>query len=383
MMIILIFIFSSFFLLDIIQHVFLWQSRIHIGKWSDKIAWKNAVFSQTEKWLLHTPKVKLTDNSRLIVLDILKGNYTKKTIQYWQEAALLLALIDLYKATKNERTKFKINVFLASKLKENGDWNTEIQSIDALILAFALMQIPWLDSNKYQPAFDKAYQFALAQKEADNMIRYREHMKNYRYVDTVGFVVPFLCKYGQMYANQTAIDLALLQLKTYFANGFLDTLKIPVHAYKIPNNIPVGLYGWGRGFAWYVLALGELLEFNTSDISVDLLLISNSVAASIISLQQENGSWSWLLTDESSRSDSSTTAVFTWFLLDKRINTLEGSANAAQNGLVYLQSVTRRDGTLDYSQGGTKALGVYAKTFERLPFSQGMLSRAILRNDAQ
>ena len=43
----------------------------------------------------------------------------------------------------------------------------------------------------------------------------------------------------------------------------------------------------------------------------------------------------------------------------------------------YLQSVTRRDGTVDFSQGDTKGIGVYSMNFDRLPFTQGFVLRTL------
>ena len=37
----------------------------------------NQLLSIGVKWLNKTPKMKVTDNTRLIVIDMLQGNYTK------------------------------------------------------------------------------------------------------------------------------------------------------------------------------------------------------------------------------------------------------------------------------------------------------------------
>ena len=71
------------------------------------------------------------------------------------------------------------------------------------------------------------------------------------------------------------------------------------------------------------------------------------------------------------RSDSSATAVFAWLFKERK------EIKASQKALQYLQSVTRRDGAVDFSQGDTKGLGVYAQEFNILPFTQGFLLRAI------
>ena len=44
-------------------------------------------------------------------------------------------------------------------------------------------------------------------------------------------------------------------------------------------------------------------------------------------------------------------------------------------------SVTRRDGTIDFSQGDTKDIGVYSMLFEVLPFTQGMVLRCVKKDE--
>ena len=42
-----------------------------------------------------------------------------------------------------------------------------------------------------------------------------------------------------------------------------------------------------------------------------------------------------------------------------------------------LQTVTQRNGAIDFSQGDTKAIGVYSKEFSILPFTQGFCLRTL------
>ena len=69
-----------------------------MGWLTDLNLWNAKVFEITLKWLKNTPTIKLTDNNRLILIDIVKGNYKRSSIQSWQEAALLLGLNQYEKA---------------------------------------------------------------------------------------------------------------------------------------------------------------------------------------------------------------------------------------------------------------------------------------------
>lgn len=64
----------------------------HIGRWTDKQAWQQAVTRLAIRWTVKTPTVKITDNNRYLLLDMLQGRYRSNTIQSWQAASLLLGL---------------------------------------------------------------------------------------------------------------------------------------------------------------------------------------------------------------------------------------------------------------------------------------------------
>ena len=47
---------------------------------------------RARQWLYKSPTVQITDQDRLVLWDMLKGNYRSTTIQSWQDAGLLLSL---------------------------------------------------------------------------------------------------------------------------------------------------------------------------------------------------------------------------------------------------------------------------------------------------
>ena len=55
--------------------------RFHIGRWENDNEWINAVEKVCVKWTKRTPTVKITDNSKLIAIDMINGKYRSKTIQ--------------------------------------------------------------------------------------------------------------------------------------------------------------------------------------------------------------------------------------------------------------------------------------------------------------
>ena len=360
--------------IDLFPALWIWQSRIKIGKFTDNNTWKEKVLQKSISWLNNMPKTKIKDEGQLIIIDILKNQYTNKTLQSWQEAALVLGLNDAYKKTQDESIKTEILRFIHSKIDKNGDWQSPPHEVDTALLAFAFLETTFVDKNHIKPALDHIYQLILSKIGEEGTVMYRTSTKNYRYVDTIGFICPFLTKYGAEFKNEEAINLAILQIKNYVKFGMLEN-KIPCHAYEINSKFPVGIFGWGRGLAWFLIGLLETYKNLPQDHSdkKNLEQICKEMAFTLTQFQQANGGFSWSLLVENARIDSSATSVFAWFL--KEMNQIE----ACEKAINYLKTVTQRSGAVDFSQGDTKSMGVYSQKFEILPFTQGFVLKMLFR----
>jgi len=367
--------------IDLVPVIKDWVLRIHMGRYEDKPIWNETITKKGSKWLLNTPKIKVTDNTRLVVIDMLKGNYTKSTIQHWQEASLVLGLSEYLKHNDDKEMKSEIEKFLNSKFDSNGQWLEKPKHIDGAILAYAIMKLEYIDINKYKKALDYTWEMIKEHIGEDGTVEYRKFMKSYRYVDTIGFICPFLVCYGTKFNKDDCIDLAVKQIKEYEQYGMLDKHSLPCHVYKIENKVPLGLYGWGRGLGWFAIGLIDAWNELPQD-SKYKFAFEESVkrfAEAAMSFQQDNGSWNWTVTRNESRSDSSATATLGWFMLNaSKIDKVSKEClDSTEKAMSYLMKVTRKDGAVDFSQGDTKDIGVYSTLFNILPFTQGFCIRLI------
>lgn len=360
---------------DIIPITKTWISRIHIGRYDNKDIWKNAIAGKSVKWLNNTPKIKVTDNTRLVIIDKLKGNYSKSAIQHWQHAALLLGLNEGGDNKANE----SINKYLNSHFDGNGQWKEKPEFVDCAILSYAIMKYDTAD--KYKPSLDYTYELIKELVGEDNTVKYRESMPNYRYVDTVGFISPFLVRYGLKYNDEKAIELGIKQITEYYKYGFDSESNIPFHAYDVNNKYKLGLCGWGRGLGWFAIGLidawRELPSSNEYKNVLEKIVIK--YANTILKLQLDNGGFGWTVTRKETRIDSSTTATLGYFLVcASEIEEITDKCLEGYNKTIkYLMSVTKKNGEIDFSQGDTKDIGVYSILFDILPFAQGFALRAI------
>lgn len=370
-----LFFLTIFFLLilaiDFFPDFWIWQSRIKIGRYTNQKEWQKKILEKSLSWLNVMPKTKIKDENKFIVLDILKNKYTNKTLQSWQEASLLLGLNEAYQKNENPKIKYEILKFVNSKIDKQGNWIVEPKEVDTALLAFAISEIPFLD-REIKPALDFIYNLIVSKIGKDTTVMYRNTTHNYRYVDTIGFICPFLTKYGIEFQKEEAIHLAVSQIKNFEKYGMLEN-KISCHAYEVNTKNPLGIFGWGRGLAWFIIGTLETFKI-LPEKHLEKKYLQNLlqlIAETLIEFQRKDGSFAWNLLDEHSRSDSSATAVFAWFFKEMNYN------EEAIKALDYLKSVTRRNGAIDFSQGDTKAIGVYSQKFEILPFTQGFVLKTL------
>ena len=374
-MIILIILIIVILLNDIIPIIKTWVSRIHIGRYDNKDIWKTAIAEKSVKWINNTPKIKVTDNTRLVIIDKLKGNYSKSAIQHWQHASLLLGL----NGDDNNKARESINKYLNSHFDNNGQWKEKPEFVDCAILSYAVMKCDTTD--KYKHSLDYTYELIKELVGEDNTVKYRKSMPNYRYVDTVGFISPFLVKYGLKYNDEKAIELGIKQITEYYKYGFDSDNNIPFHAYDVNNKYKLGLCGWGRGLGWFAIGLiDSWIELpNNNKYKNVLEEIVIKYANAILKVQLDNGGFGWTVTRKETRIDSSTTATLAYFLIcaSEIKEITERCLEGYNKAIKYLMSVTKKNGEVDFSQGDTKDIGVYSVLFDILPFAQGFALRAI------
>lgn len=372
-------LFLVVFLIDAFPLFLTWQSRIRIGRFQDKELWKEKVLDISKKWLKNIPTIKLTDSSRLIIIDMLKGNYKRNAIQSWQEAALVLGLTQYFETTADETIKKHILHFIQNKINSQGSWRIKPTETDHAILAYAFLNADFVDHQKYRSAYEETYQMILSLKGSDGTVAYKKHNQNFRFVDTVGFICPFLIHYGQKFNVPEAVDLAILQIKEYQKYGMMNNENIPCHTYNVNTKIPTGLFGWGRGLGWFVIGLIDSWNAlpNHHPEKKELEAIVIKTVNSVIKFQNNDGSFHWILFDFAARKDSSVCATLGWFFTVAAAipEISELCKTASEICMQYLMSVTRRNGAIDFSQGDTKAIGIYSNHFDILPFTQGFCLR--------
>ena len=326
-------------LVDVLLQVYEWQARIHIGRWTDRESWHDALEKKARKWILCTPKIPKSDNQRLVLLDIMKGDYWTSTIQSWQLGALIMGLEkqDVEKCLKHG-IRFEVNNI----------------NVDHVFLAYALFSKGLLSEENMQIVDS----FLSKYVEKKMSIPYREVNKKIHFVDTLGLACPYLYARGHCdLVNKMISDIEKVSL-----DGVL-----PPHAFLLDRMKPLGLFDWSRGLGWYIIALlftNEKGERNNQIIRL---------ADYLLSFEKPCGGYGWMIMDDGACVESSGTSIIGLLNVSAyKITGNEAYKATAERIEMFLMHSTRRDGAVDYAQGDTKGLGRYSTRFSIMPFVQGM-----------
>lgn len=349
---ILLFIVTIFLGVDLYINLNEWQSRIHIGRWSDHQEWQQAVEKKAWQWLKKSPTVRTSNNTRLLLWDMLTGKYRNKTVQSWQDAGLLLGL-----------GKEACEQYVAA----HPDLFKQGFETDQALLAFALAKHDCLAEAQKQVVMDFFKQYT----DRGETIPYRKHVKNLRFVDTIGMVVPFLHLVGMdADAARQVADYDKTLLRGVF----------PSHAYNLETDLPLGVHDWARGIGWYILGL--IFSTDVADHNARIVRLANA----LLPLQKTDGSYACFVFNRADCMESSGTALIGLLM----VKAFEITLNAeylicAKRVESSLMRGTRRNGALDYCQADTQGTGFYSHVFSTMPFAQGMallLSKRIDKYEA-
>lgn len=348
--------------------------RFHIGRYANVQDWHRKVEKKAAKWLRKTPTVKITDNSRYMLLDFITGKYKSHTIQSWQKAALILGLLN----SRNDDYRKQAKEAAKAMIDENGRWKRKPVAVDCGMLSYAVLKAVD-DPNKIKPAMDESLSVIRKNINDEGMISYTGGRENPdMYVDTIGLVCPFLMLYARMYNEAEMEKIAFRQLEVFHKYGLYSGTALPNHAFNIKSRLPLGVYGWGRGTAWYFIGLMDsypLFKEKMHKEKVEQWLIE--AANCYLDYQRKDGGFGSIL-QRTQTYDSSITCAMAWFYAEMG-NMYKNTTykEASEKCLKKVLNCTRITGAIDLCQGDTKDIGVFAQTYDIMPFAQGMVLRAL------
>lgn len=161
-----------FFSVDWTIELYKWQSRIHIGRWTDRKAWQQAVEKGTP---MAIQKPYRTDYGSRSVSPL---GYAKRELSFHHHTKLAgcRTPLSLPEQDAQEYVKRHPSLFI----KEN--WQ-----IDQSLLAYVLKKKDAL----YMETEKEIKEHFISYQQTEQTIPYRKTLPHIRFVDTIGLVCPF------------------------------------------------------------------------------------------------------------------------------------------------------------------------------------------------
>lgn len=349
--------------------------RYHIGKWTDQAKWEAAVKNCALKWLLHPPVVSAVDESQYRLAGIMKEQNVNTTIQSWQKAGLALGVLSVCD-TKQDRDL--LNRWAQRLIGTDGCWKLQLKKVDWSMLGYALLKQAE-HPNELKQAADQVFGVLQENLCTDGMISYSQGKDTtIRYVDTLGMVCPFLALYGRLYREPGVTILAIKQIELFRENGLFHGTNLPCHAYDAKTKLPLGIYGWGRGTAWYTIALIDTWrELPEGDDKKRMESWIKEAADEYCRYQKEDGAFYTILQGGGQYDSSATAAMAYFYHICAKIFNNNDYAYVSQKCLNRLMVVTLQDGAIDQCQGDTHGIGIFSQSFDVMPFVQGLALRSM------
>lgn len=158
----------------------------------------------------------------------------------------------------------------------------------------------------------------------------------------------------------------------YYKTAYLEHSGLIAHAYDNETEVPLGIYGWGRGMGWWMLGIMDsYLEIPSEQLKKIII----ETADKIIKFENDNGGFASNLALKNNTESSVTSIAAYFYQKCYEITSKEQYQEVADRCIGALMRNTRRSGEIDFSQGDTKGIGIYSQTYNIMPFTQGIVTR--------
>lgn len=219
---------------------------------------------------------------------------------------------------------FWTHAMLAQGLEEAGELETlkryydlwiqkdlPIHNVDNVMNGYSLLYVyEQTKEEKYKVAADKLYQYLLQYKqEMKETMPYRKHHPTHIYVDGLGMMVPFLCRYGNMFGKKEAIELGILQIREFAEQGMDEASGLPYHGYDVKTKVKYGIIGWGRAVGWLLFAMADSYEYLGKEEKEWLGKVYQKILQDSLQYLRKDGYFSWQLSAVEGPKDTSATAM--------------------------------------------------------------------------
>ena len=279
-----------------------------------------------------------------------------------------------------------------------------IYHIDNIMNGYSLVYVYLKTGNiKYKKMMDKLCDYLCSYyKEYGNIMPYRGNHPTHIYADELGMIVPFLCRYGESFGVQEAVELGQKLLIDFLEKGMDETTGLPYHGYDVNTGVKYGIVGWGRAVGWLLLGMADSVEFMRDSREKEIIVIAfQQLVKNSFQYFKESGYFPWQLPAREGPVDTSATAMIAYAIVkgkrtaylrcDCEMDELMGKTLPA--GRLSMEEVLKRmekaliqsyqEGQIMDCSGECEGFSQYPQVYGGYPWSNGPTLRFFLerKND--
>lgn len=252
--------------------------------------------------LFHYPKTTKKQDLKYVIKRLLRpGNTPKRDHFFWTHALLAQALEC---AGEVEILKQYYDLWIEKGIP--------ISNVDNIMNGYSLLYVyEKTGEDKYKQAANHLYYWVCNYaKEAGNPLPYRKNHPTHIYVDGLGMLVPFLCRYGAFFQIEEATRLGIKQVREFLKYGMDESTGLPYHGYDVKTKVKQGIIGWGRAVGWLMLSMADSMEYlPEGNEKEELKDAFAKLTEAVLNYLREDGYFSWQLSALEGPKDTSATAM--------------------------------------------------------------------------
>ena len=345
------------------------------------------LIQETKYELFHYPVTTKKQDIKYIVKRLVKPKDTPKRDSFFWTHAMLAQALET--AEELDTLKKYYDAWIEKGLP--------IYHVDNIMNGYSLLYAyEKTKEEKYRQAADKLYQWVCDyKKQMGNPLPYRKHHPTHVYVDGLGMIVPFLCRYGAMFGNTEAIEFGISQITDFLKYGMDEATGLPYHGYDTKIKVKQGIIGWGRAVGWLMLAMADSIEYMPEGKEKqEIGTAFEKLVITVCQYLREDGYFSWQLSAIEGPKDTSATAMIgyamkKWRTLfdyaendeEKSVVDCRGQKISVESVLEELRNTLRnscRNGKIYDCSGECEGFSQYPQVYGVYPWSLGPGVRLLL-----
>lgn len=226
---------------------------------------------------------------------------------FWPHAMMAQALWVDYEASADE----KVLSILEEYYNKHESAAKNIKYPDTVMNGYTLIDLYEKTGNEeYGLVLESMAQYLKkAPKAKDGSILYRANQKEVVYADTIGMIVPFMCRYGEKTGDRELQELAIKQVINFHKSGMDAKSGLPYHAYNADTKVKQGIIGWGRAVGWILLGIADGVNYLDNNQKARLTKVLDKLIEDTIKYQRQDGLFSWQLQSVDGPEDISATGM--------------------------------------------------------------------------